>query len=337
MKKRSDGLYQRKITINGKPKVFYGKTIAEINKKILAYQEVKERGRYFKDVAAEWERFYLTEVPYTTYKKCGRAMYNYALQIFGDEIITDITARDVSMYLHTLAAKGYSQKSVSTYKSILNQIFKYAIISGDVKSNPSVEVSLPKNLPKKKRNIPNTEEIRVVSTLTEGFGFLGFFLLYTGLRVSEALALTYEDIDFDKRLITVDKKIVYDGNNPILRHETKTEAGTRKVILLDVLYDKLPKQKKGLIFANSDGKYYTAKQLRCGWEKVKRENNLSITLHQLRHAYATMLFEAGINEKDAQELMGHSTITLTREIYTHIRKERMEETAQKLNAFNFLK
>lgn len=67
----------------------------------------------------------------------------------------------------------------------------------------------------------------------------------------------------------------------------------------------------------------------------QRPYNIKLTAHQLRHAYATMLFEAGIDVKDAQELMGHSDINLTRQIYTHIRNERKEETAKKLNEFNF--
>ena len=70
-------------------------------------------------------------------------------------------------------------------------------------------------------------------------------------------------------------------------------------------------------------------------EKYQKTYGVTFTAHQLRHGFATMCYEAGIDEKDAQELMGHSDISLTRSIYTHIRAERKNETISKLNNFNF--
>ncbi|MFY9114086.1 MAG: tyrosine-type recombinase/integrase [Dethiobacteria bacterium] len=58
---------------------------------------------------------------------------------------------------------------------------------------------------------------------------------------------------------------------------------------------------------------------------------VTATAHQLRHGFATLLYEAGIDEREAMELMGHADITLTHKIYTHIRKSRKEETAARLN------
>lgn len=335
MKKRNDGRYCKQIRINGKVKSFYGKTQNEINKKILAYKETAQKGEFLRDIAAEWEDEYLKTVPYTTYKKCGKSAYNAIVADYGDRRISEITANDINNFLRKIAAKGCYQKTVATYKSIFNQIFKYAIINGYAASNPVADVPLPKNLKKSVRALPKSEELKVIDGLHEGFGFLAYFLMYTGLRISEALALTYEDIDRNNKLITVNKKLVYDGNTPTLVHETKTEAGTRQVILMDRVAELLPKKDRGIVFCNEDGEYLTRKQFRCRWDKMKKENGLTLTAHQLRHAYATMLFEAGIKERDAQELMGHSDIHLTQSIYTHIRQERKTETAAKLNEFSF--
>lgn len=335
MKKRADGRYCKQIRINGKVKSFYGKSQNEVNKKILAYQDTAEKGEYFKVIAREWEKEYLKNVPYTTYKKCGQSAYNSITEVYGDRRITEITSSDVNVFLHKLAAKGYYQKTVATYKSIFNQIFKYAVIIGYTNVNPVSDVSLPKHLQKSVRTLPPSNELKIIDGLHEGFGFLAYFLMYTGLRISEALALTYNDIDRENKLIKVNKKIVYDGNTPTLINETKTEAGTRQVILLDRVAEYLPQKNNGIIFCNENEEYLTRKQFRCRWNKMKKESSLTLTAHQLRHAYATMLFEAGITEKDAQELMGHSDIHLTQSIYTHIRQERKTETAAKLNEFKF--
>ena len=105
--------------------------------------------------------------------------------------------------------------------------------------------------------------------------------------------------------------------------------------MLDRLAEKLQRNRIGLIFCNDDGSPYKSRQYDRLWRNYQKKYGLTITAHQLRHAYATMLFEAGVDLKDAQDLMGHSDINLTRQIYTHIRDERKFETMSKLNAFNF--
>lgn len=76
----------------------------------------------------------------------------------------------------------------------------------------------------------------------------------------------------------------------------------------------------------------TETQFQRQWKLYQKESGVSATPHQLRHAYATILFEAGLDDKDAQELLGHANISTTRDIYTHITNKHREETAKKLNA-----
>ena len=77
-----------------------------------------------------------------------------------------------------------------------------------------------------------------------------------------------------------------------------------------------------------DKSYYTRQ-----WEKYKKESGIYTTAHPLRHTYATIVFESGISEKDAQMLPDHSSIVVTHNIYTHIRATRMQDTADKLNKY----
>ena len=214
-------------------------------------------------------------------------------------------------------------------------IFSYAILNNLTTNNPVQVITLPSNLPKTARKMPTDQDIKIVNSSADGFALLPFFLLNTGLRKSEALALEYSDIDFKEKTITVNKHLLHDGNQPMMEHKTKTKSSERKVILLDRVADKLPKKKKGIVFANEDGSYLTKRQYALRWARWQKENNTTVTAHQLRHGFATMLFEAGIDLKDAQDLMGHSDIKTTQDIYTHIRDKRKKETAEKLNSFNF--
>ncbi|MBQ7816775.1 MAG: tyrosine-type recombinase/integrase [Oscillospiraceae bacterium] len=94
-------------------------------------------------------------------------------------------------------------------------------------------------------------------------------------------------------------------------------------------------RKNDYIFSKDGSSPFVESTFKRAWKKYTEETGITATPHQLRHAYATMLYEAGIDEKLAQELMGHADITTTRNIYTHIRLSRIDFAATKLNSIDF--
>lgn len=343
MKRRADGRYCRKITINGKPVFFYSseKTAKQaerdIDRQLLEYREREKTGKTFTEVADEWNTNYRNKISDVNYRKNTHAAYKKILEYFTGTYINMLTAVEINIFINSLILKSYSRKTIANYKSILNMIFNHAVLSGYIKYNPVRDIHLPNNLPKSPRKLPTTEELKIVSNHYEGFDLLPFFILNTGCRKSEALAITDKDIDFENKLIKIRNHVIHDGNRPVFEPVLKTESACRNIILLDRLESVLPKKFKGFLFSmDGDGKEPLTK---CAfdkrWETYCKKYNLSITAHQLRHGYATMLFEADVDVKDAQDLMGHSDINLTRQIYTHIRNERKAETATKLNSFAF--
>jgi len=341
MKKRKDGRYMRSFTLNGKRICFYSsestekKAIKDIEKQLLNYKEKEARGKTFRAVADEWDSHYRTTIPEITYNKGVRAIYNRILEHFDNMYIQEVTPNDVDIFLKSLST--YGQKTVSNHKSVLNMILSFAVIHGYTKTNPATHIKLPRGLTRNKRDIPTDHDLSIVSQNYSGFALLPFFMLYTGCRKSEALAITADSIDFKNKIIKIRNHVIHAGNKAVYEPVLKTESAHRDIILLDRLYNALPHKFKGFLFSmDGDGK----KPLTKGaydkrWEKYCTEYNVNITAHQLRHGYATMLYEAGIDIKDAQELMGHSDITLTRSVYTHIRDTRKTQTAERLNSFNF--
>ena len=340
MTQRSDGRWVQSVTIDGKRKYFYSiaknerSATADINRQIAEYTIQQSEKCPFSKISEEWADYHCNQIPYTTWKKCYRASYDDVVSYFGDISIGDITAPECHKFLQTFIAKRYSQKKISTLKSVVSMIMDYAIIQGKIKYNPIKDIKLPAGLPKKPRTIPSDDVINMIKLNYNGEDFLPYFLMYSGLRISEAIALTYEDIDFDKKTIWVDKKIVHDDNVPVLIPRTKSDAGTRYVILLDRLANKLHQHKKGLLFPNKKGKHLTKRQLSELWERWQKRHNTKVTAHQLRHAYATLLYEAGIDVKTAQGLLGHADIHMTMDIYADIRAKQLESAREKLNNFD---
>lgn len=141
-----------------------------------------------------------------TWYKTYKAAYAQVKEQFRELSIVNITPFDIDKYFKKLKANKYSHKYVATRKSVLNMIFEYAFVRGYVNDNFISSVPIPSGLGKKARKAPSEDDIKIVTSNYEGDDFLFYFLVYTGLRMSEACALTDEDIDFDNNLIYINKK-----------------------------------------------------------------------------------------------------------------------------------
>ncbi len=333
---RPDGLYEAIRIISGKRKAFRGRTPKEVEQKMIAYQGEVERGRAFKEVAAEWENIHFPTLAPNTLKGY-RPAYNRAVEHFGDTPVKQIKAPDVKKFINAFARTGdgetrRAQKTVTTQLLVVNLIMSYAAENGEIEYNPCVNVSIPKDLPKKRRDTASAEDEKAVKESANVWLF-PFLVLYTGLRKGEAMALTYGDIDRKNQLISVTKSVYHINNKPYIK-KPKTEAGTRAVPILYPLDPKLPKSrhKEHYIFSDDGGASpLTEMQYQKHWQDFVKATGIQCTAHQLRHSYATMLFECGVEVKDAQDLLGHSTAAVTQDIYTHIRNDRRKETAQLIN------
>ena len=340
MKKRPDGRYVRSVTINGKRKMFYSseptekKAERDIMRQMVAFeakQEEEAKGKTFEEVADEWEEQHYKTIQYQTAERY-KSLVARLVDAFKDVHIRDITAKDIDNFLERMVYNQFSTKTIRDQASISRMIFRYAIVNGYISSNPAEYIKPPKGKPKQERQPLTYEEmIRVENGILHDFGFLAFFLLYTGLRKGEALALTYGDIDMKNNKIKINKSLEHIGNRPNVK-TPKTESGNRIVPLPEIIKNMLPKNKKNSdIVFSQNGTYMRKSYFRKHWIKYCKDTGLNATPHQFRHTYATFLFECGITEKDAQVILGHSDIVLTHNIYTHVREDRISQTCNILN------
>ena len=304
---------------------------------MVVWTKDQAKGRLFSSCLDAWREEHEQMCSYNT-MRAYTAPLNRLRDHFGSRAAKDITADEVNAYVRQLGNRGYGQRTVVMEFACLNMIFDYAIVNGYASVNPCGPVKLPSGLPKAKREMPTEEQLEAVKHgVHEPFGLFPYMLLYTGMRKGELLALKWEDIDFDAGLIDINKSVYHVGSMPKIK-EPKTEAGKRSIVLLDALREVLPPPGTGYIFGGE--RPLTDYEFRvrwANWSKAvglhKKGLNAQITPHQLRHAYATILYDAGVGDADAMHLMGHSSIKVTREVYTHIRKERMEQTAARINEY----
>lgn len=250
--------------------------------------------------------------------------------------------------LNKAKAQGYSHTVVNSIKVIYSGILNYAVAHDLIPFNPALSVKLPKNLPKGKRCAPTEKEIQtIIAHKDDEFGFFAFFLLCTGLRKGEALALEKHDIDLQKKQITVTKALTMSNytSRPKVK-EPKTESGTRTVPIIDILIDPLQKQMKGksryLFPARpyhghpggglmTETNYDTAWRNYCEGAGLIADGKPSVTAHQLRHATASLLFECGVDVYTAQRILGHANVSTTMEIYTELREKQQAKSIKQFN------
>lgn len=319
----------------------YGKTtleLAENIKKKLAEAEEQQHPTFLV-VAESWQEAHVEKLALGT-QTCYAPALKRAKEEFGDKRLEDIEPMEIKQLLGVLAAQGKSRQTVHVQHVVLNLIFKYAIVEGYIKYNPAADVSLPRHLPNKKREAAEDSDTqKVIQSVNEPFGLFPFFLLFTGCRRGEALAVQIKDINFEKHIISIYKNVVYNGSQTVLNNFTKTKAGMREITIPETLLQVLTEKVKDrspdefLFSKNNPQKPMTPSEFRRAFEKYRKITGVTFTPHQLRHSYATILFDAGLSEKSAQQLMGHSDIEITHQIYTHIRTQRAIADKSKLDDF----
>lgn len=241
---RKDGRYQASYTDAAGRHYLYDRDPEVLYQKLQSAQLPQEEHiPTFREIAESWERTHREEIEQRTWSNY-RPHLAEILSRHGEKPISEVGALDVSNHLTFAKAAGYSATVVNTIRSIYRMIFDHAICSGSAQYNPVTSVRLPKGLKKGKRTAPSDDIVKIIcQNLDSPFGFFPFFLLCTGLRKSEALALTWDDIDFSSNTISITKSIDYTvGASPKVK-PPKTEAGNRTVPILSILLQLLQDQR----------------------------------------------------------------------------------------------
>lgn len=334
LQKRADGRYQRSITDkNGKRVYFYGASERELNRKILEYQEEQARSRTFSEIADAWWSEAYDQLAHQTVKGYKPALAR-AIKEFGEDPIDIIQPRDIQSFFKVMALQGLTSKTIANHRIVLNQIFNYAIVEGEIQYNPCTSVKIPKGSKKTPREAASTsDEDKILQSDHEWL--FPLFALLTGLRKGEILALQWKDIDFDTNIIHVTKSIEHVGEEPRLK-QPKTESGTRIVPLLTVLKERIvlyQGKPEHFIFSDDGGKTpLRNKRYHKLYSDYSKVVGITCTAHQLRHSYATIAVEEDVNPKDLQNALGHADISTTMNIYAEARKKSVYKVADKLNS-----
>lgn len=382
---RKDGRYVYTYTnIHGKRKSIYANSLTELRKK--ERKSIRDREDGLDPDAADhitlnqmFDKYYaqkynLKETTRSNYKY----MYDHFVRdTFGKRIISKIKYSDVKeFYYHLMRDEGLKPATVENVHTVIHPTFQLAVRDCILRMNPSdnvmMEIKKSKEWIKEKRHALTIEQQKAFMTYVKNnVEFRGWFpiltvFLGTGCRIGEVLGLTWDDLDFEKRHISINHNAVYhviedeEGNRHSEMHinTPKTEAGNRIIPMIDEVYEAFLEEYEiqsclvskiqvvdgftNFVFTTANGTIFLPQEINRAIKNIcdaynkeetqlaKEENRGPILLphfsaHHLRHTFCTRFCENETNLKVIQEIMGHSDISTTMDIYAEATDEKKKE------------
>lgn len=275
----------------------------------------------------------------------------------GQLLLKDIKSALIQSFINQLDKSGMASGTIRNILMLLSNMFDFAMQEDLIIKNPCLNMQIPMKPKKVKKVLSKNEEILFMreSKLKSSYYSIYYTALATGMRVNEILGLTWDDIDFKESMLSINRTLVF-VNGKFALQTPKTLKSKRVIPMNSKLKTLLAKHKRNqnnlkiehserwkpydsmytnnLIFTTKNGKPVNYIDLNKGIKRIlgninrkesiqakeeKREPILieNFTMHSLRHTFATKCFELGIEPKIVQEILGHSNISMTMNIYTH--------------------
>ena len=317
---------------------------------------VKDNNYTFTQVKDMWIEQYKPTVRESTYLRVKFLFDKNISNLFGNKKIQSYNIA----YCQEVINKWKEQ--YSTYKALkcyTSAVFDYAKKMNLIKENPMKEVTFSKGERKQKKTklkYFEKEELQDFLECCQKDKFpitypLFRVLAFTGIRKGEALALTWDDVDFFNKTLEINKTITRNSDNKFISTPPKTNTSIRKISLDDetlnilkawktqqkrylLAHGQHAKTKNQIIFSSKNNNYIDITRPNIILSRICKEHNFNdITIHGFRHTHCSLLFEAGLSIKEVQERLGHSDIHTTMNIYTHVTKKQKERSADKFAAY----
>ena len=296
----------------------------------------------------------LTENAYKTYERLARRQIKPAIGKY--DFAT--AKKEVFINLFNSLAKKYTKKTLKTIKVVINGAYNMALDLDWIESSPLSRVNIPENAKpgKKKKSLTQKEYNSLISKVGENSDYYIPFQIgwFTGMRIGEVLALTWDDVDLVQGIIHVRNQII---DKKISKLKTASSERDIRIggTLINVLLVEKDKQNINrktygahyITYAEKDGYIIESGAdtfdyvCRRPWGKAICRSSLQwkcarmaeflgkpFSFHAMRHSHPTLLIEAGATVKAVQERLGHSRAETTMEIYTHVTKNQEEEAVE---------
>ncbi len=360
--KKNDRWVGSFFTGDGKRRYVYGKTQEEAREKLRAAQHADKQGLLAtgtQQTVKQFMEYWLEEVHKPTIRISSYIRYrgildNHILPALGHIRVQKLTVQHVESFYARLAKEESSARSIKVVHAVLHRALAHAVYLNLVSRN--VCDIAKKSLPRQSRYEIHTltkeqaqrllEEVRGNQQLEA----LLTLAITTGMRRGELVALRWSEIHFEERYLQVLRSARRAGRTGygLQITEPKTASGRRKIVLSTFLLEVLKRhhasqeerrQATGnawiandLVFCGQYGEYLNPNRPSLWLKRLLKDAGIGpMRFHDLRHSAATLLLAMGVHVKVVQELLGHSTVAMTLNVYSHVLPTLQQDAMDKLS------
>lgn len=366
--KRKDGRWMANITVgfdeNGEQKrrSFYGKTREEAATKMTKALGELMSGTYIdpnRVSVGQWldtwlEQYVKPSLRPKTFQSYEGACRLHLKPRIGGTALRTLQPAQVQRLVNDMVTAGKSARTAGLAQTVLHAALKQAVANGLVHRNAAEGARKPKGTARRIRVLTIEEQHSFVAAAADDrFGPMIVTLLGTGMRLGEAVALRWENVDLTEKVLRVVEsasRVTQKGTKSrITIQAPKTSAGVRSIPLPAIVITALVQRRKqqaaerlkvgsvwvdsGLVFTTALGGILEPRGVeRKAALLAKKAGIEHVNVHALRHTCATRLIEAGIPLKVVQEMLGHTSIAITGDIYVHVLPDLKQSAAAALDA-----
>jgi integrase len=294
-----------------------------------------------------------------TYREYGGLIDRYIKPVLGEKRLSDVRPLDVQAFYSSLSEKGLSPRTVRFTHSVLASAFKQAVRWRMLAHNPCDSVELPRKAGKEMQSLTPAEATAFLKEAASDRWYALFVLaLATGLRPSEYFGLKWSDIDLKHGFVTVQRSLIWrsyksgdwyfgEPKTPRSRRRIPLPASVSRALLEhrrcqaeERLKAGTTYQKLDLVFATGEGQpLIRLNVIQKHFKPILKRAELpdTLRLYDLRHTCATLLLAANENPKVVSERLGHASITLTMDVYSHVLPDMQQGASDKLESLLFNK
>ena len=297
------------------------------------------------------DNHYKYKVAKSTYDPLTSRVNNKIIPLIGHIKLKDLKPYHIEKYHNDLFIQGLGARSVATLHSIVSRSLNYAVKQEMILKNPCSIVGKPR-VPNRDYTVWDIKDCHLFLSYVKNkdpYKYIAYYLaIYTGMRRSELLALTWDNVDFTKNKIFVNKSLYYKNSSEFYFQEPKTKKSKRAIAIDETIIKELKLHRKqvnedrilygpeykehDLVCCSFDGAPTPPNYLGDVFKKITNEIDVpKIRFHDLRHTHATILLRIGENPKVIQERLGHASIQITLDTYSHVLPD-MQENA--MSAFS---
>ncbi len=371
IKKRRDGRWEAQYSVrrltDGKTvrRSVYAKTRQEVQEKLQAILVSIHNDEYIEPsriTVGEWLYQWLRVYCITMKKSSTCTGYEDEIKLhivpfLGSIRLQDLRPQQIQLAFNALVQQGKAPATVRKAHAILHAALRRAVIDQLIRHNPSEFTVLPKMERKDIRYLTQTEQKRFIQHLPDcSVGRALYFILGTGIRAGELSGLRWSDVQDDRFTIRQTVRRNRDFSEDALTRTRleygtpKSNAGHRTIPLTTKMQELLQEQRRiqtatsqikgeewnnnDLVFCTEIGTPYEVRNLdRFLHRTLNKAGLYPMGVHSLRHTFATRAIEAGMDVRTLSEILGHSQISLTLQLYAHSSMETKKKEMEKLDAF----